>query len=327
MANLVFKDHPANWRTGRDFPHVPLTRISWDSFPERAIAYVFFGHVNVDFDGSPTAYGPPGINPMPDDDLGNAWNEDKGWFGVVALSENDQLVKNKIVKIDKKPELLHHGKFPVIQQAKNGDPNPGFYVSTTPRASGPAHLQNSYIDASQFSWGALSGRLRSLGFNLGDYGLAIRHNQSLQSGFYFADVGGNTYALGECSHKVGKNLGGSGRASHFNNNYPVSFIVFPSSGDQDPEAVASISDDQIKASLTPLVRDLAGASNADELPLLMGFNEVQPPGRPQGTSKLEAYRKHPSRPRPMNYDTVLRGLRSFGWTPLYTPTYTMSLTD
>jgi hypothetical protein len=133
--------------------------------------------------------------------------------------------------------------------------------------------------------------------------------------------------LGECSHKVGKNLGGSGRASHFNNNYPVSFIVFPSSGDQDPEAVASISDDQIKASLTPLVRDLAGASNADELPLLMGFNEVQPPGRPQGTSKLEAYRKHPSRPRPMNYDTVLRGLRSFGWTPLYTPTYTMSLTD
>jgi hypothetical protein len=325
MANLVFKDNPANWRTGHDFPNVTLTRISWDTAPDRAVAYVFFGHVNIDFDGSPTAYGPPGITPMPDDDLKNAWSDSSGWFGVVALSENDPNVKNGNAKIDKKPALLHHGKYPVIQQAKNGDPKPGFYVSGTPHPSGPGYLQNSYIDSSQVAFGALSGKLKALGFSLGDYGLAIRHDENLQSGFYFVDVGGNNHALGECSHKVGKNLGGSGRASHFNNNFPVSFILFPGSFQMDPSAVAASTDSATQGYLKPLVRALSQASNADELPLLMGFNEVQPPGRPQGMSKLDAYRKAPSRPKPRNYDTIVQGLRTFGWAPLYTPTYAMSL--
>jgi hypothetical protein len=217
------------------------------------------------------------------------------------------------------------GKYPVIQQAKNGDPKPGFYVSGTPRPSGPGHLQNSYIDASQVAYGALSGGLRSLGFRLGDYGLAIRHDQNLHSGFYFVDSGGRNNALGECSHKVGKNLGGSGRASHFDNNFPVSFIVFPGSFDMDPDGVASLSDDQTNGRLKPLVRSMALASNADELPLLMGFNEIRPPGRPQGSSKLEAYRRAPSRPRPANYDTIAQGLRAFGWAPVYTSHYSMSI--
>ncbi|MFL6211330.1 MAG: hypothetical protein ACJ74W_20955 [Pyrinomonadaceae bacterium] len=325
MANLIFKDHPVTWRTGHDFPEVPLTRISWDTAPDKAVAYVFFGHVNIDYDGSPTAYGPPGISPMPDDDLSSAGNNKDGWFGVVALEKTHPLVQNGSAKIDEKPWLLKKGKYPVVQQAKNGDPNPGYYVSGTPLQTGPSHLQNSYVDASQVSYGALSGGLRALGFNLGDYGLALRHDQNLNSGFYFVDIGG-AYTLGECSHKVGKNLGGSGRAGHFNNNFPVSFILFPESFDIDPnEGTPSIPDDQIRQALIPLLRNLSMASNADELPLLMGFNETRPLTKPQGTSKLASYRQQPSRPRPANYNNIVQGLSQFGWTPLYTPTYTRAL--
>jgi hypothetical protein len=326
MAKLIFRDHPAVWHTGRDFPQVPLTRVSWDTAPDKAVAYVFFGHVNIDYDGSPTAYGPPGISPMPDDDLGNACCNVNGWYGVVALAKTDPRVLNGNAKIDEKPGLLRNGKYPVIQQAKNGDPKPGYYVSGTPRPTGPSHLQNSYVDASRISYGALSGKLRSLGFNLGDYGLAIRHDRPLQSGFYFVDIGGNNYALGECSHKVGKNLGGRGRASHFNNNFPVSFIIFPKSREIDPNVgTPSILDARIRLALIPLVRKLSMASNADELPQLMGFNETPPRTRPQGLSKLETFRRHRSRGKPANYDNIVQGLKHFGWTPLYTPTYTMAL--
>lgn len=277
MTKLLFKNDPHVWRTGSDYENITLTKISWDTSPEKAEAYVFFGYVNIDYDGSPTAYGPAGIQPPPDDYLGNAWSEKHGWFGVIALSENDPLVKNGSAKIDKKPELLKMGKYPVIQQAKNGDPKPGYYVSATPRPSGPRHHQNSYIDASQIAFGALDRYLEKLGVGLGDYGLAIRHDQFLQSGFYFVDMGGWKRSLGECSHKVGKNLGGSRKGNHFNNNFPVSFIVFPKSSGFVPGAAHQIfKEDEIKASIKPLLKWLSLAENARELALLMGFNEIKP---------------------------------------------------
>jgi hypothetical protein len=270
--------------------------------------------VNVDFDGSPTAYAPPGHQPLPDDDLGNAFDADKGWFGVANFAPTHPLVKNGTILLDQKPSLLKKGKFPVIQQAKNGDPKPGYYVSATPRPSGPEYLQNSHIDASVVPFGALSGHLAALGFTLGDYGLAVRHNENLQSAFYFADRGGaKSNALGECSHRVGKDLGGSGRGNHFNNNFPVSFIVFPGSGTQDPEGVASIPDTEIDAALQPLLKNLSLATNANDLPLLMAFNEVAPPGKPNGKAKLDAYHAKPGAPKPSNYATVNLGLRTFGF--------------
>jgi hypothetical protein len=313
MAKLIFKDHPHEWHNGSDFPKVPLTRLSLDTAKEKALAYVFFGYVQIDCDGSPTAYGPPEKNP--DDSLDNAWKTPNGkdhWFGVVGLSENDPLVKNGTAKIDKKPHLLHRGEYPVIQRAENGDPNPGYYVSQTPHPRGDKYLQNSYLDPSKFSYGAYSTPLENLGFSAGDYGLAIRHNRNLQSGFYFADKAGTSRKLGECSYKVGITLGGSGKCKHFNNNFPVSFILFPGS---HPEEVVSLSDEDIKKAIIPLVRNLSLAENADELALLMGFNEVQPQHKPRGTSKLETHRKHPSNLRPTHYDDILRGLTSFGWTP------------
>src|SRR5437016_9041351 len=102
MATLVFNDYPGAWHSGTDFPGVPLTRVSWGTAPADTVAYVFFGHVNIDFDGSPTAYGPAGITPKPDDDLSNAGNAVQGWFGVYSLPETDPLVKNGTVLIDNK---------------------------------------------------------------------------------------------------------------------------------------------------------------------------------------------------------------------------------
>lgn len=317
MSKLLFKDHPSTrWRTGHDFPQVTLTSVAWDSEPDKPVAYVFFGHVNIDFDGSPTAYGPPGIRPMPDDDLHNAWDDANGWFGVLALKEDDPLVKQGVALIDRKPELNHKGKYPVVQQEKNGDPNPGYYVSTLPHPTGPAHLQQSYVDASQVAFGALSGQLAALGFKLGDYGLAIRHDKQLQSGFYFVDRGGAaSFALGECSHKVGKNLGGTGRANGFNNNFPVSFIVFPDTFTIDgSEGTPSMSDEDIKVEIDLLLTDLAKADNAEELALLMAFNEVSPPGKPRGKAGLDAYLSAPaSTPKPSHYSNVAAGLSQFGY--------------
>ena len=314
MANLVFKDHPVFWRTGHDFPRVPLTIVSWDSSPDVAVAYVHFGHVNIDFDGSSTAYAPPGTQPPPDDDLGNAWDEDGGWFGVVALAADDPAVVSGAAVIDNRPEMEHQGKYPVVQQAANGDPSPGYYVSGTPQPTGPVYRQDSYVDASQVAFGALSGRLKALGFALGDFGMAIRHDQDLQSGFYFVDVGGNNYALGECSHKVGKNLGGSGRGNAFNNNFPVSFILFPESGTLDPRGIVAMSDEQIAQALIPLLRNLATADNAEELALLMGFNETSPPATPKGMSKLDGYRADPDNSsRPTNYDNIATALSNWGY--------------
>ncbi len=314
MARLVFKDHPALWRTGHDFPKVPLTMVSWDTARDRPVACLFFGHVNIDFDGSPTAYGPPGIQPPPDDDLGNAWDAKSGWFGVVALRRDDPAVLRGDAKIDTRRGMEHHGKYPVVQQTNNDDPSPGYYVSATPHATGPIWRQDSYVDASRVAFGALSGKLKKLGFVLGDYGLAIRHDKPLQSGFYFADAGGNNYALGECSHKVGKDLGGSGRGNAFNNNFPVSFIVFPESGNQDPRAVVSMSEPQIAEAIKPLLQKLTAAQNAEQLPLLMGFNEVAPPSKPPGKSRLDTYLKDPAHAeKPRHYTTIAGGLAAWGY--------------
>ncbi|HMF55616.1 MAG TPA: hypothetical protein VK619_04595, partial [Pyrinomonadaceae bacterium] len=309
---------PDSWYNGGDFPSVPLTKVAFDTTPHHALAYVFFGHVNIDYDGSPTAYGPVGINPPPDDDLGNAGNAAQGWFGVMSYAPDHPLVTSGKVRIDQDaPQFL--GKFPVIQRKENGDPKPGYYVSTGPQSHGHEYLQNSYIDASQVPFGALDKRLIPLGFNLGDFGLAIRHDQNLQSGFYFVDMGASKYALGECSHRVGKDLGGTGRGSHFNNNFPVSFIIFPRSSVQVPGMILELSDNVIMEAIRQRLVELSRASNAKELVLLMGFNAVSPPNKPRGKEQLDDYLHNPGRPKPPNYVTILLGLATFGFQP-YLPT-------
>jgi hypothetical protein len=59
---------------------------------------------------------------------------------------------------------------------------------------------------------------------------------------------------------------------------------------------------------------LSAATNAEELVMLMGFNETAPPGKPQGLSKLESYlnNSHDSQ-RPRNYDTIAKALSHWGY--------------
>ncbi|WP_182466638.1 N-acetylmuramoyl-L-alanine amidase [Sphingomonas gilva] len=312
---LVFKDRPASepWHMV-DYDRVTLTEVSWSDAPDTPVAFVCMGHVSIDFDGSPTAYHPDDTG---DDHLANAGDATSGWYGVVAMKPTDPLVANGTVLIDQRPERLFKGEYPVIQQEKNGDPRPGYYVSQTSRAADRSlanHLQRRYLDASSVAYGALSGKLKGLGVGLGDFGLAVRNDRNLQSGFWMADSGGrNSYALGECAQKVGTNLGGSGRGNRFNNNFPVSILVFPgtstTSRDDPPPSEADIA-----SRVTAIMTELCLADNARELALLMAFNEVRPGQRPPGKAGLDAYLADPANtPLPRNYATIVEGLRNFNF--------------
>lgn len=302
MSKLVFKDF-SGWRNGNDFLDVTLTQVAWDRSPDKPVAFVFFGHVNLDFDGSPTAYGPLRLNP--DDALGNAGNAAQGWFGVASAAPGSSYVRDGLVEIDRTAPGFHPGgktalpvQFPVVQQGRFGDPKPGFFVSTTPRnlvrglGAITRFRQNSYVDASKVAFGALDRFLQlNHDIQLGDFGLAVRHDQDRQSGFYFVDVGGWKHALGECSHRVGSDLGvsklGPGR---WNNNFPVSFIVFPKTAIFTAFDTA-LHDATIKTKLTASMNELARAENAHDLPLLMATNETSPAGVAHGKAGLEAFHR------------------------------------
>jgi len=238
---------------------------------------------------------------------------------VVALAPNDPNFAAQIasgaIQLDQRPERNVKGTFPIIQQAANGDPAPGIYVSSTSRPANdqlPVFAQSRYVDSSAVPFGALSGKLRGLGVELGDFGLAIRHDQPMRSGFFFADRGGSSsYALGEVSQKVGTNLGGSGRRNHFNNNFPVSFIVFPHSASGKPGVIA---DADVSAAISAILAQLATAANADELPLLMGLNEVSPGTLVPGKAALDHYRAG-GVAAPRQLGNVQAGLAGFGYAP------------
>ena len=51
-----------------------------------------------------------------------------GYFGVAAMRPTDPLVVDGTVLIDRDASKFL-GKFPIVQQQQNGDPNPGYYVS------------------------------------------------------------------------------------------------------------------------------------------------------------------------------------------------------
>ena len=323
MSKLLFKDF-SGWRNGREFLDIALTRVSLDTQPDKALAFVFFGHVNLDFDGSPTAYGPARLNP--DDSLGNAGNAAQGWFGVASAAPANPFVTRNLVEIDRTAPGFHRDgnpklpiQFPVVQQARFGDPKPGFYVSTTPRnlahslGAITAYRQNSYVDASKVAFGALDRFLQNKhNVQLGDFGVAVRHDHNRQSGFSYYDMGGWNHALGECSHRVGSDLGvrklGFGR---WDNNFPVSFIVFPQTAISSQFSLVP-NDATIKSNLTAVMSELARAENAHDLPLLMATNEKSPLGVAKGKAGLDAFRKAKSA-HAWNLGTIHLGLATFGF--------------
>jgi hypothetical protein len=324
MAKLLFEDFFEGWRTGTDFKDIALTRVSSDALPAKTLAFVYFGHVNLDFDGSPTAYGPWSLHP--DDALGNAGNATDGWFGVASLPPTNAFVTGKQVKIDQTASGFHPQgdktkpvQFPVVQQAAFGDPKPGFYVSTTPRNQAAllgavtAFRQSSYVDASKVAFGALDLFLqRDHDIQLGDFGLAVRHDQNRQSGFSFIDVGAFKHALGECSHRVGLDLGVRKFApGKWDNNFPVSFILFPRTAISSGFSIVP-NDKTIESNLKAILGELARAENAHDLPLLMAINEKSPIGVAKGKKGLDAFHKAKGS-HPGNVATINLGLATFGF--------------
>jgi hypothetical protein len=324
MSKLLFKDFFEKWRTGTDFKDIALTRVSSDAQPDKALAFVYFGHVNLDFDGSPTAYGPLRLNP--DDSLNNAGNPTQGWFGVASLPPTSAFVTSHLVEIDQTAPGFHPKgdkkkpvEFPVVQQARFGDPKQGFFVSTTPRNQAAllgavtAFRQNSFVDASKVAFGALDLFLqRDHRIQLGDFGLAVRHDQNRQSGFSFIDVGAFKHALGECSHRVGLDLGVRKLApGRWDNNFPVSFIIFPRTAISSGFGIVP-NDKTIESNLKAVLRELARAENAHDLPLLMATNEMSPAGAAKGKKGLDAFRKAKGS-HLGNVATINLGLATFGF--------------
>ncbi len=121
------------------------------SFTRRGIA-------EVDFDGSPTAYGPNGLG---DDFLANAGHPGKWWGVATDRSGNPRVNEN------------------------------GYYVSTTAWASGAQGVQSSYVDAQRVPYVAMNAHDRANGARNGDFVLLTNEKTGKQCWAVVADYAGN----------------------------------------------------------------------------------------------------------------------------------------
>jgi hypothetical protein len=137
------------------------------------------------------------------------------------------------VEVDDNPLLEDNaGKFPVFQPGKR------FYVSRTALAANnlPETNQGKYFDATTVSYGALTPPLTRLGVSLGDFGIAIRNDEPNRSeAFLYADAGGQEKVGEMSSHLFRKLFPGNNQE-----NFPVTFIVFPGSASQPSDQKKAI---------------------------------------------------------------------------------------
>ena len=316
-GDLTFDEVNGPWK-GNDFPSVSVVSVT---FRQALHAFVFLTHMNIDFDGAPNAYGPPGRDTL--DTLDHAGKNSR-YYGIVAIKPDEtedvfvagkgkqkKLVKDLYnLKLDlTQPDSV--GRVPVVQQ---GGPFDGYYISITSRATrsmaGVNRFQQStYINSAKVAYGALSGTLQTNGVAIGNYGVAVRHDNGRQAGFVMMD-GGHTSgpdvgAVGEVSYKVFLDVGGPPKTANQrypNNNFPTSFIVFRGS----------------KVSTLP---QLAQADNANDLPMLLAFAEqagYTDHSGDSGKPLLDAWVAGGRiGVRPQNYPQILSALRHAGfWPPI-----------
>ena len=206
-------------------------------------AIVFQCILNQDVDGAPNCYArfnpanPNGKNGGLDflrngtsdenatfDAGGNNWE----WHGVVSRTPGKAATEG--VDIDDEQGLFVRdrvGRFPVFR------PGHAFYVSSTSAitSSGFAETdQRKYWDATTVSYAAITPPLLRLGVKLGDFGVAIRNDDGNSEAFFYGDSGGQE-KVGEVSTQVFQRLfPGNNQEGR-----PVTFIVFPGSGDNPPK--------------------------------------------------------------------------------------------
>jgi peptidoglycan hydrolase-like protein with peptidoglycan-binding domain len=316
-GDLIFEEVDGPWK-GNDFPNVSMVSVSFNGVLH---AFAFLTHMNIDFDGAPNAYGPPGKNTL--DSLDHA-GQNSHYYGLVAIKPDegqDVFVPGKGKQKKTFVELYNlkldpsqpdsRGYLPVVQLGGEFD---GYYISITSRATrslagANRFQQSSYVNSAKVPFGALSGRLQSKGVAIGNYGMAIRHDNGKQAGFVMMD-GGHTSgkdvgAVGEVSYKVFLDLGGlpkTAQQSVPRNEFPTSFIVF-------------------RGSAKPTLPLLARADNADDLPMLLAFFEQAGDADRSGKSGKplldDWVAKGRTGARPRNYRHVLSALQQAGfWPPI-----------
>jgi hypothetical protein len=241
--DLDFKPLPGNWRNGNDFDHVQVLKITG---PPGVKALLYTCHVNIDYDGASTTYGPRGKVTL--DSLEDA-GYPRWWYGLLALHPqarigdmNDNSYASFNIGTQGQLATQYFGvsldtNYPDSKGRCPVKGANGYFMSATPHYHGTfrdMYKQSSYTDAATVPFGALSGNLETTGgVSVGDCGFAIRYGAAKNSLFYFADQGATSgpkaEAVGECSYALFLNLGGETKAPGKtpDNNWPVSFLVFP----------------------------------------------------------------------------------------------------
>ena len=201
--------------------------IIW-KLPEKN-GFFYTAEMSIDADGAPKAYHKDNNKAL--DYLANA-GYSGNWWGIATDSNN----------------------IPYVQDIN--DPAPGYYVSTTALIDFNYHKSNParYVNSSEIPFFVLpSGK--SLGAQLGDYGVVYNKNNGKICYAIYADIGPTDH-LGEGSIALAEKLGINSNAK-YGGTYSDSivYLVFPKSGIGQGTIVTK---EQIKVETNKLFKDWGG---------------------------------------------------------------------
>jgi hypothetical protein len=324
MSVLTIENVADHWRCGRasgsdpqsaaKHKNIKVTRFSSGGL----VGFFYYSPLVIDLDGAPNAYGPKGSQHL--DNIKNAGDPKKGYYGVLAYSPDELNHQNKIwnftdespakekLRIDLlAPCLL--GKYPVFQ--RSNQPGNGFYVSTNPmivegRNGLPAWDQNKYSNAAVVPYGALGGKLKKEGLSLGDKCLSIRLAQMRSVEYPFGDsAGAKSSNLAEVSLATALELG----AKNQNDNEFLScHFVFQRSKSRSARSIFN---------------EISQASNASDLLYLVACQveagpsvNVIPKLRVLQNQSIEERLRRPVASNPSQYSSVRSALSHAGFVPM-----------
>ena len=149
-----------------------LTTTAYAQAPTHPSFELLTHRMDVDVDGAPNAYGPPGTHPL--DELRNAHYRARPHSAIVGyLTEDDD------------PNT------PVLQGPH--DPYPGYYISQT-AFTDPAHPNDRdplrYVDATKINYVVLGNKAKRKGARLGDF-VAVYSRRTHKSAFAIVGDDGN----------------------------------------------------------------------------------------------------------------------------------------